>query len=159
MSPWLAVCRSRVSRWCWASGAGLLVERCGTATEHVLGPHRPSQKGVRQAPSGVAARVPSIDIGLRALGEGPPMLGEIIEKGGRETYLVAGLLDLHAGERAASSQGVQTALNVPGREELQESPVPGVADGRQFLGEPPLEQQQLPVSRGQNALCMSRSRR
>lgn len=79
------------------------------------------------------------------------MLGEIIEKGGRETCLVAGLLDLHAGERAVSSPGVQTALNVPGREELQASPVPGVADGGQFLGEPPLEQQQLPVSRGQNA--------
>ncbi|MFC9624368.1 hypothetical protein ACFTXM_31795 [Streptomyces sp. NPDC056930] len=40
--------------------------------EHVIGPHRPSQKGVGEAPGGVATRVPSIDIGLRALGEGPP---------------------------------------------------------------------------------------
>ncbi|MFE3905604.1 hypothetical protein ACFXPY_36320 [Streptomyces sp. NPDC059153] len=87
--------------------------------EHVLGPHRPSQKGVGQPPGGVATRVPSIDIGPRALGEGPPSLGEVIEKGGRETHLVAGLLNLLTGERAAVGQGVQPALNVPGREELQ----------------------------------------
>ncbi|MET8031160.1 hypothetical protein [Streptomyces avermitilis] len=74
----------------------------------------------------------------------------MIEKGGRETNLVAGLLNLLTGERAAVGEGVQAALNVPGREELQKPPVPGVADGRQFLGEPPLEQQQLPVSGGQN---------
>ncbi|WP_327436584.1 MULTISPECIES: hypothetical protein [unclassified Streptomyces] len=29
--------------------------------------------------------------------------------------------------------------------------MPGVADGRQFLGEPPLEKQQLSVSQGQDA--------
>ena len=86
---------------------------------HVFGPHRPSQKGVGQAPGGVATRVPSIDIGLRALGEGSPSLGKVIEKGDRETNLVAGLLNLLTGERAAVGQGVQPALNVPGREELQ----------------------------------------
>ncbi|MDG9728750.1 hypothetical protein [Streptomyces sp. DH41] len=75
----------------------------------------------------------------------------MIEKGGREANFVAGLMNLLTAERAAVGQGVQTALNVPGREELQKPPVPGVADGRQFLGEPPLEQQQLPVSRGQDA--------
>ncbi|MFI1336136.1 hypothetical protein ACH4U7_39675 [Streptomyces sp. NPDC020845] len=83
------------------------------------------------------------------------MPGQMIEKGGRETNLVAGLLNLLTGERAAVGQGVQAALNLPGREELQKSPVPGVADGRQFLGEPPLEQQQLPVSRGQDAAEVS----
>ncbi|MFE7427966.1 hypothetical protein [Streptomyces sp. NPDC057545] len=107
--------------------------------EHVFGPHRPSQKGVGQAPGGVATRVPSIDIGLRALSKGPPSLGEVIEKGDSETNLVAGLLNLLTGERPAVGQGIQTALNVPGREELQKPPVPGVADGRQFLGEPSLE--------------------
>ncbi|MFE5026278.1 hypothetical protein ACFRAO_23920 [Streptomyces sp. NPDC056656] len=53
-----------------------------------------------QAPGGVATRVPSIDIGLRALGEGPPSLGEVIETYGRETNLVAGPLNLLTGDRA-----------------------------------------------------------
>ncbi|MEU8033562.1 hypothetical protein AB0C13_33895 [Streptomyces sp. NPDC049099] len=73
------------------------------------------------------------------------------EEGDREVELVAGLLDLLAGERAAAGQGAQTALDVQGGEEFQELAVLGVADGRQFLGEPPLEQQQLTVGRRQDA--------
>ncbi|MQY40748.1 Threonylcarbamoyl-AMP synthase [Streptomyces sp. RB17] len=47
-----------------------------------------------EAPGGVAAGVSSIDIGLRAVGERPSTLCEVIEEGGREVDLVAGLLDL-----------------------------------------------------------------
>ncbi|MGW7756974.1 hypothetical protein ACWGK6_36590 [Streptomyces violaceusniger] len=99
----------------------------------------------------VAACVPVVDIGLRAVGEGSFALGEVSEESGREVDLVAGLVDLLAGERAAVGQGVQAALDVPGGEELQQAPRPGGVDGGQFLGEPPLEQQQLPVGRGQDA--------
>ncbi|MER6046360.1 hypothetical protein ABT168_02535 [Streptomyces sp. NPDC001793] len=80
---------------------------CGTVRDggllHVFGPHRPPQEGVGEAPGGVAAGVPSIDFGLRAVGERPSTLGKMIEEGGREVDLVAGLLDLLAGERCAFS--------------------------------------------------------
>jgi hypothetical protein len=36
---------------------------------HVLGPNRPPQEGMGEAPGGVAACVPGIDVGLRAAGE------------------------------------------------------------------------------------------
>ncbi|MFB8411980.1 hypothetical protein ACFVVJ_26400 [Streptomyces albidoflavus] len=73
----------------------------------------------------------------------------MIEEGGREADLVAGLLDLLAGERAAAGQYAQAALDVPGGEEFQRLPVPGIVDGGQLLSEPSLEQQQLPVGRWQ----------
>ncbi|MER6503285.1 hypothetical protein ABT218_28975 [Streptomyces sp. NPDC001455] len=150
-ASWLTSCHSSASRRCRASGAGLLV---GAVRDggllHVLGPHRPPREGVGEAPGGVAAEVPSIDIGLRAFGERPSTLGEMIEEGGREVDLVACLPDLLAGERAAAGQGVGAALGVPGGEELQQPPVPGIVDGGQFLGEPSLEQQQLSVGRRQD---------
>ncbi|MFF4567275.1 hypothetical protein [Streptomyces sp. NPDC001435] len=139
----------------WVAGAAVRNGDRG----HVVGPHRPSQKGMGEAPGGVAACVPVVDIGLRAVGEGSPALGEVSEEGGREVDLVAGLVDLLAGERAAVGQGVQAALDVPGGEELQQAPMTGAVDGGQSLGKPTLEQQQLPVGRGRTPLCKSRSRR
>ncbi|MEU4898156.1 hypothetical protein AB0B12_39825 [Streptomyces sp. NPDC044780] len=56
--------------------------------------------------------------------------------------LVAGLLDLLAGERTAAGQDVQAALDVPGGEESQQPLVLGAPDGGQLLVEPSLEQQQ-----------------
>ncbi|MET7906421.1 hypothetical protein ABZS86_35225 [Streptomyces sp. NPDC005355] len=108
---------------------------------HVLGPHRPPQEGVSETPGGVAACVPVVDIGLGAVGEGVSALSQVAEEGGGELKFVAGLLNLVAGERAAVGHGAEAAMDVPGGEELQEPAVLDVTDGRQFLGEPSLEQQ------------------
>jgi hypothetical protein len=45
---------------------------------------------------------------------------------------------------------VQATLDVPGSEELQQLPVPGIVDGGQLVREPSLEQQQLPVGQWQD---------
>ncbi|MYU02207.1 MULTISPECIES: hypothetical protein [unclassified Streptomyces] len=83
-----------------------------------------------EAPGGASACVPGVDIDLGAVGEGPSTLGEVAEEGNREVELVAGLLDLIAGEWAAVGQGLESTLDVPGGEELQELAVLGFSDGR-----------------------------
>ncbi|MEU4658997.1 hypothetical protein AB0G32_34545 [Streptomyces sp. NPDC023723] len=106
---------------------------------------------MREASGGVAACVPGIDLGLCAVGKGPSMLGEVGEEGNRKVDLVAGLLGVAAGERVTASPAVETSFDVPGDEELQQFAVLGIADGRQFLGAPPLEQQQVSVGWRQDA--------
>ncbi|GFH39535.1 hypothetical protein SCWH03_58030 [Streptomyces pacificus] len=117
---------------------------------HVLGAHGPAKEGVDEAPGEVVACVPGVDVGLGALGEGASALGEVAEEGGREVEFTASLLDLFPGERAAAGECVQPVLDMPGGEEFQQSPVPGVADSGEFLRECALEEQQLPVGRGQD---------
>ncbi|MFF0041589.1 hypothetical protein ACFYRG_36080 [Streptomyces mirabilis] len=96
---------------------------------------------------------------MGGVGEATSALGEVVAEGGREADLVAGLPDLVAGQRAAVGQSAQAALDVPGGEQLQQPPVVGIADGGKFLGEPSLEEQQLPVGRGRTPVCVNRSRR
>ncbi|MFD4527283.1 hypothetical protein ACFWP7_25770 [Streptomyces sp. NPDC058470] len=56
----------------------------------------------------------------------------------------------HQGEQRDADHGGGTGREGFG-EELQELAVLGIADGRQLLSEPPLEQQQVPVGRRQDA--------
>ncbi|WP_445528173.1 hypothetical protein [Streptomyces cyslabdanicus] len=43
------------------------------------GMHGPAEEGVGEAPGGVAACVPGVDIDLGAVGEGASALGEVAE--------------------------------------------------------------------------------
>jgi hypothetical protein len=133
-------------------GCLVLVDDLGWQGEagHVAGLHAPAQERLGRASGGQLLGVPGIEVSLPAVFDGAASVGELSEEGAGLGDLLFRLVGLGASQRSLLRLAPQAPNLVPDGEVLKKSPVFGVLDGGEPLGQPALIEQKLPVDAWQD---------
>jgi hypothetical protein len=102
--------------------------------------------------------VPSVDVGLQAIGECPAAFGQPGQEGGALVDLLACLIR-GGTEETALSPGAQPPKQAPGGELLQQPCLVRLGDGGEALVEPASKRRRCLSTAGSTPQCMSSSRR